>query len=126
MMEHGFFHPERGYWQALSEPSAEIMATYPEGTVEVPLMPDARHEWNGSQWVLRPQAELDATAAEAAREKRDYKLASEVDPVVSNPLRWTDLTAEKQAEWAAYRRALLDITEQSGFPHNIEWPVKPE
>jgi hypothetical protein len=125
-MEHGFFHPERGYWQTLSEPSAEIMATYPEGTVEVPLMPDARHKWNGSQWVLRPQAELDAAAAEAAREERDYRLASEVDPIASNPLRWADLTTEKQAEWAAYRHALLDITAQSGFPHSMAWPTKPE
>jgi hypothetical protein len=125
-MEHGFFHPERGYWQTLSEPSAEIMASYPEGTVKVPLMPDARHEWSGSRWVLRPQEELDATAAEAAREERDYRLASEVDPIVSNPLRWADLTAEKQAEWAAYRRALLDITAQSGFPSSVVWPTKPE
>jgi hypothetical protein len=60
------------------------------------------------------------------RAVRDHKLASEVDPIVSNPLRWADLTAEKQAEWAAYRRALLDITAQSGFPHDIAWPTKPE
>jgi hypothetical protein len=77
-------------------------------------------------YVPPTQAELDATAAEAVRAERDYKLAYEVDPIVSNQLRWADLTAEKQAEWAAYRRALLDITEQSGFPHDLVWPVKPE
>jgi len=59
------------------------------------------------------------------REKRNALLASEVDPVVSNPLRWADLSAEKQAEWAAYRRALLDITAQSGFPHSVTWPEAP-
>ncbi len=77
-------------------------------------------------YVPPTQAELDAAAAEAVRAERDYKLAYEVDPVVSNPLRWADLTAEKQAEWAAYRRALLDITAQSGFPHSVVWPTKPE
>ena len=77
-------------------------------------------------YVPPTQEELDAAAAEAVRAERDYKLAYEVDPVVSNPLRWADLTAEKQAEWAAYRRALLDITAQSGFPHSVVWPTKPE
>lgn len=77
-------------------------------------------------YVPPTQEELDAAAAEAVRAERDYKLVSEVDPIVSNPLRWADLTAEKQAEWAAYRRALLDITAQSGFPHSVVWPTKPE
>jgi hypothetical protein len=77
-------------------------------------------------YVPPSQAELDAAAAEAVRAERDAKLASEVDPIVSNPLRWADLSADKQAEWAAYRRALLDITAQAGFPHSVVWPTKPE
>jgi hypothetical protein len=77
-------------------------------------------------YVPPTQAELDAAAADAVRAERDYKLASEVDPIVSNPLRWADLTAEKQTEWASYRRAMLDITAQSGFPHSVVWPTKPE
>jgi hypothetical protein len=77
-------------------------------------------------YVPPTQAELDAVAAEAVRAERDYKLTSEVDPIVSNPLRWADLTAEKQAEWATHRRALLDITAQSGFPHSVVWPTRPE
>jgi hypothetical protein len=77
-------------------------------------------------YVPPTQEELDAAAAETVRAERDAKLASEVDPIVSNPLRWADLSAEKQAEWATYRRALLDITAQSGFPHSVVWPTKPE
>lgn len=43
---------------------------------------------------------------------------------------WTQLsdvpmTEEKRAEWVAYRQALRDITEQSGFPDQIVWPVAP-
>lgn len=49
-MEHGFFHPDRGYWQTLGEPSAEILAGYPEGTIEVPLKPGADYEWQGDAW----------------------------------------------------------------------------
>jgi hypothetical protein len=56
---------------------------------------------------------------------RDHLLVREVDPIVTNPLRWAELSPDKQAEWTQYRRDLLDITEQSGFPTNVVWPTKP-
>ena len=77
-------------------------------------------------YVAPTQAELDAAAAAQVRMERNNILATVVDPIVSNNLRWADMTAEKQAEWAAYRQALRDITDQSGFPTDITWPTKPE
>jgi hypothetical protein len=77
-------------------------------------------------YVAPTQAELDAAAAAQVRAERNNILATVVDPIVSNPLRWADMTAEKQAEWSAYRTALLDITDQAGFPADITWPTKPE
>lgn len=79
MAEAGFYHPERGYWQAIalpdpqpiyesqpipdtdpeeyedvlvghSDPLADLLASYPEGTVEVPLKPGADYEWDGEEW----------------------------------------------------------------------------
>jgi hypothetical protein len=43
---------------------------------------------------------------------------------------WTQLadvplSAERRAQWATYRQALRDITDQSGFPDNINWPATP-
>jgi hypothetical protein len=29
-------------------------------------------------------------------------------------------------EWASYRQALRDITDQTGFPYSVVWPTKPE
>ena len=81
---------------------------------------------NFEAYVPPTQAELDEQAAAGVRWQRDYLLQTEVDPIVSNPLRWADMTAEQQAAWAAYRTALLDITLQAGFPHNVVWPTKPE
>ncbi len=78
-----------------------------------------------ASYVPPTQAERDAAQATAVRSTRDNTLADEVDPVVSNPLRWGGMTAEQQAAWAAYRQALLDIPQQSGFPHNVAWPTKP-
>ena len=77
-------------------------------------------------YVPPTQEEIDAAAASDARTQRDTLLATQVDPVVSNPLRWADLAADQQAAWATYRRALLDITAQSGFPHDVVWPVAPQ
>jgi hypothetical protein len=77
-------------------------------------------------YVPPTQAELDAQAAQAVRAERDMKLANEVDPIAGNALRWAALTAEQQQAWADYRQALLDVPSQSGFPHEIVWPTKPE
>ena len=80
---------------------------------------------NFAAYVPPTQAELDAKAADEVRAIRDMRLAQEVDPIVSNSLRWADLTEAKQAEWTTYRTALLNITDQAGFPHNVTWPTKP-
>ena len=76
-------------------------------------------------YIPPTQAELDEVAAQAVRAERDMKLATEVDPIAGNALRWASLDASKQAEWAAYRQALLDVPAQAGFPHNVTWPEVP-
>jgi len=76
-------------------------------------------------YVAPTQAELDAELAASLRAQRDGKLALEVDPIVSNPLRWNELTEAKQTEWAQYRTDLLDLPEQSGFPNTVTFPTKP-
>lgn len=80
--------------------------------------------YDGAQFFA-PETDLEKLAKDA-RNERGTILANVVDPLVSNPLRWADLTAEKQAEWAAYRRALLDVPQQEGFPADITWPTQPE
>lgn len=70
-------------------------------------------------------AEKLAMDASSIRGIRDHILTQEVDPVVSNPLRWGSMTSEQQAAWAVYRTALLDITDQAGFPQDVVWPTKP-
>lgn len=86
-----------------------------------------------------PPDKTGEAALEWVRAKRDELLQTQVDPVVTNPLRWADLSAEKQAEWTDYRRALLNITTDYPSPiyqwneimkqyeeKNVVWPTKPE
>ena len=61
---------------------------------------------------------LDTVQAEAMRKQRTEKLKD------SDWTQLADSTADKAA-WAAYRQALRDVTEQSGFPWTIEWPEQP-
>jgi len=72
------------------------------------------------------QAELDAAKAGEVRAERDNRLARDVDSIAGNALRWAALTAGQQQALAAYRQALLDVPQQSGFPYNVTWPAKPE
>lgn len=60
------------------------------------------------------------------RVERDILLSSIVDPIVSNALRWEEMSNDKQEEWKAYRKSLLDIPESSGFPQTVTWPTPPE
>jgi hypothetical protein len=120
-MEHGFFHPLKGYWQTLSTPSSEVLASYPNGTTEIPLKPGDYYEWTGAEWVYTPNLEELAAIAISKRNQ----LLSESD--------WTQLPdsraamdAEKAAQWDAYRQALRDVSGQSEFPTNIAWPVNPQ
>ena len=67
-----------------------------------------------------------AGRAAKVRSKRDNILTTVVDPLVSNNLRWADLTSDKQAEWSAYRTDLLNVPQQAGFPQTVTWPTEPE
>jgi hypothetical protein len=124
-MEHAFITTDGTYWQTISEPSEELIATYPKGTVEVPLRPNHLHTWDGKKWNPPSKEVWDAFVSEQVRFQRQSKLVNEVDPIVTNPLRWGDLTESQQQAWKDYRRALLDITKQEGFPHDITWPTSP-
>lgn len=72
---------------------------------------------------------IELTAEELAkvdannRTKRDQSLVRFVDSI--NAVRWAAMTPEKQAEWSAFRTALLNITEQPGWPANLVWPKIP-
>ena len=81
---------------------------------------------NFTAYVAPTQAELDTELEANLRSQRDQKLVEELDPIVTNPLRWAELTSDKQTEWTQYRTDLLNVPQQSGFPTNVTWPDKPE
>ncbi len=92
--------------------------------IETPQRPDCYHDWIDGGWVEDIARKTEAKTIEA-RGERDKLLSIVVDPVVSNPLLWGDMTDAKRAEWTQYRTDLLNVPQQSGFPSTITWPTKP-
>ena len=77
-------------------------------------------------WKLVPvsadvTAERTAELAASVRSDRDQRLL-ETDWVV---IKAYERNQNIAPEWEVYRQALRDITAQAGFPHSVEWPVKP-
>ena len=64
-MDKGYYHPERGYWQTIGEPSEDILAGYPAGTIQTPLKPGPGYTWDGVQW--QPPAAEDPVTATVPR-----------------------------------------------------------
>ena len=76
-------------------------------------------------YVAPTAEEITAELAASVRGQRDGLLASDVDPIAGNALRWAALTSADREAWSDYREALLDLPAQAGFPNTVTWPTKP-
>lgn len=77
-----------------------------------------KNRWE-TGYIIRPLTEQERLIkAEEVRTQRNNKL---------NRCDWTQVldAPVDRAAWAAYRQALRDITSQSGFPFDVDWPVEP-
>lgn len=61
------------------------------------------------------EGELKEAKQKCIREIRNQLLSTEIDPVVSNPLRWADMSEEEKKEYSEYRAYLLDYTKQADW-----------
>ena len=79
-------------------------------------------DWTQMKTAEQLETERLEQASETARDQRD-RLLTGSDWVT---IRATDTGDPVPTEWLDYRQALRDITEQTGFPEQIEWPQEPE
>lgn len=120
-----FYNERVGHWIANSELSPEKKLEIIEaGNIEIPPPPTYDHVWSGS-WVLPDKAVLKEKRSAEIRRQRDSLLYN-IDPIISNSFRFGDLPEHKQNALLAYRKDLLDITKQKGFPDNVVWPQAPK
>lgn len=88
--------------------------------VDMPPKPSSDYifDYTSKQWALDLKG-----VEKKALANRNRLLADGPDRV--NPMRWASMTPVEQGEVSSYRQALLDITNQFGYPMDIEWPAIP-
>lgn len=72
----------------------------------------------GGEFALRTEEKAITCLKTRVRAVRDSYLVEYVDKVVSNPLRWSDLSSEEQQAYKDYRRYLLDYTTEESWWEN--------
>lgn len=117
-MDVEILHPEAGWIPYTLNPDDEDMTI--DNNALLALIGN-----NFTPFVPPTQEEIDAEKAKQIRGERNFLLSEHVDPIVSNPLRWADMTEGSQNAWTQYRQDLLNISSQSGFPHTVVWPTMP-
>lgn len=91
-----------------------------EKLIPIPDQPGEFHVWD---WPSLTWIQDRALAEKTVRAKRATLLSNTVDKI--NAIRWAAMSESERAEWDTYRTALLDITDQAGFPLDVVWPVAP-
>lgn len=91
-----------------------------EGT---PVFVSQRNRWE-QLWEIKAASEQEIT-------ERNQAKAADIRSQRNNRISlcdWTqlpDAPVDKEA-WATYRQALRDLTNQQGFPWDIQWPLSPD
>lgn len=94
-----------------------------QGWIECPAGVGVGWIFDSTGEPLPPPPDTEGQAARI-RSERDAKLTA--SDVAVLPDRWAIMTTEQQTAWATYRQALRDITEQTGFPWEVQWPQEPQ
>lgn len=127
-------NPATSFPAQMSDQDLAAWQVYPVVTQEPPAYDEATENcsqvdpiFSNNKWLMQWQV-TDASAEEiqqrteqkaaAVRLERNQRLA-ECD--------WTQLADAPvdAAVWATYRQALRDVPDQTGFPWNVTWPMKP-
>lgn len=90
------------------------------------------YSWANGGIAHTPQIKLDMRTYQPTPEELHAQADSEARTFRDSLLTrsdWTqlpDVPSETKEAWAAYRQALRDITKQTGYPYEINWPTVPK
>lgn len=90
------------------------------------------YSWVNGGIAHTPQIKLDMRTYQPTPEELREQADSEARTLRATLLArsdWTqlpDVPPGTKEAWAAYRQALRDITEQTGYPYEINWPTVPK
>lgn len=119
-MTQFFHHPERGYWEAISEPSQRILDGYPNGTIEVPKRPAPHYKWQDGKWV---EGEVPTPDPDEIRARTSVSVKTFCRNLVTYQiLPASEAAAAARGEWpATFASALTGMTEAEQAMAEIDW-----
>lgn len=109
--------------ESIIEGEADFLTQYivDGAVVDLPKKPAGEYKFD----YVTKAWEFDSAAAEAkALAKRNQVLKDGPDRV--NLMWWASMSPADQTAVTEYRQALLDITQQPGYPMEITWPDLPD
>jgi hypothetical protein len=112
---------ENGKVVNIAVATPEVAAEF--GWIECPEGVGIGWRFDGSGEPLPPPPDTEGEAARVRAKRNTLLIESDVMVL---PDRWAVMTPEQQTAWATYRQALRDITAQSSFPWEVQWPTQPE
>ena len=128
-------HPNVSFPKDLSEDTLAGYGVFPVSLMDTPKVNPLTHRvvtddtptLVGGVWSLS-KSTIPLTAAEVT--KRIEGVAAKARSVRDDLLLKSDWTQLVDARadtntWAIYRQALRDIPQQTGFPNDVVWPIKP-
>ncbi len=84
-------------------------------------------EFIGKNWVQTwITTELSDTEIDSMRSQKEKEVKEIRDQLLAKS-DWTQLAdvSVDQKKWRLYRESLREITKQTGFPYNVDWPKEP-
>lgn len=126
-------HPNTSFPQSLTAETldgfgADVVFEGPQTTPTRYQTPyrDGAKEINGKWFTKWSLADMDAEAI-AAKDAEQAKAVRASRNKMLADCDWTqvaDAPVDKAA-WATYRQALRDVSSQTGFPWDVQWPTEP-
>ena len=117
--DHAEHYERSGHSVIVTDKVVDIASNYTldGGFIPIPEKPSEFHVWD---WSTYTWGQDRALAEKSVRAKRQSLLTA------SDWTQLPDVPLETKAAWATNRQALRDITEQSGFPFDVIWPLAPQ
>lgn len=121
LMEKGFYHADRGYWQTTGDVPEHILASYPEGTVEITLKPGPDYEFDGDDWIsVAPDATavLSELRASTSITRRALCMACRDAGIFTN----AEAVQATKGDWPPTLATALDgLTDDQKADAQMEW-----
>lgn len=119
-----YYHPQEGYWETITDPSVEVIANYPEGTVETTKRPSPQHQLIDDVWVFvektpeQTEEDLQLWRETASLSKKQFCINAHKAGLLTED----EAILAAKGDWPeSFTTALYGLTSSQVVEAKIEW-----